>query len=157
VPKRADLTTRDRAIILAFAAPFLLSGAWVMGIGLHWIPFNPANLHMPGWGLAIFGLVFVCAGAAIASIAWARDPSFAKLMGAMMFIGVALIMHWVAFGTGERHFKETRRVHGVVVPSIALDEQSGRRVAGGVAIMLDLILGAAVLFRLRRDRRRTRR
>ena len=141
---------------MALAAPFTLSGLWVMGIGLHWVPFNPANIHMPGWGLAVFGLVFVCAGAAIASLAWARDLSVAKVMGAVMFVGISVIMHWTAFGPGERHFAQVRRVHGVVVRSIALDEQSGRRIAGGVAIMLDLILGATIFFLVRKSRRTPR-
>jgi hypothetical protein len=148
----AELATRDRLIILAFASPFLLSGLFVMGLGLHSI--DTADMRMPGWVVATFGLVFVAAGAAIASIGWARGLPFAKVMGAVMFIGLSVVMHWVAFGAGPRHFTQEHRVNGVVIEAGPLDEESGRRVFGGVAIMLDLILAATVVFMVKNHRRR---
>ena len=42
-----------------FAAPFLLMGALIVGIGCNWIPHDPASVHAPRWVLVTCGMVFI--------------------------------------------------------------------------------------------------
>lgn len=154
---RTDLSARDRWLLILFGLPFLLSGLWVVGIGLHWIPVDAAKLHAPGWVLAVFGLPFVGAGIVIMNLARSAETRTMTIMGGVMFVGIAIVTHWVAFGSGPRQFTYQITRNNVVVESGPLDEASGRRIAGGVAIMLDLMFVAWVAWRVSNHRRPSQR
>lgn len=150
---RTDITNRDRLVLISLGLPFLLAGLWVIGIGLHWIPVNPARLHAPGWVLALIGLPSVAAGIIIMNFARSAETRTMAILGGVMFVGIALVTHWIAFGPGSRDFKQKRggddKVH--ISP---MDERAGRQIFGGGAIMLDLIFVAWVGWRVSNRRKR---
>ena len=145
---RTDISNRDRLFLMLFGLPFLLAGLWVIAIGLHWIPGNSVKLHFPGWVLALFGLPFVGAGIAIMNIARSAETRTMAIMGVVMFVGIALVIHWIAFGSGPRQFTYEITKNHVVLESGPLDEASGRRMTAMLAIMLDLIFAAWVAWRV---------
>jgi hypothetical protein len=137
--KRTELSNRDRLIIALFGLPFLLSGLFAIAVGLHWISFHSMKMHSPGWVIALVGLPGLCAGIVILDFARSGRAPSAAIMGAVMFVAITIVVHWVAFGPGPREFSYKRVSNNVVVESGPLDEASGRRMSAGAAIMLDLI------------------
>ena len=135
--RNKPLTARDRWLILLLASPFLGAGLYVMGIGLRWFPVDPAKVHAPGWVLAICGLVFLSGGVAFLSLAW-RNSQPHKIVAFSMMIGLTIVTHWVAFGSGERQFRSTRTVNGIRIETGTVDEQTGRRFFAIGAVLLDL-------------------
>jgi len=150
MPKRTDLSTRDRLFILLLASPFVLAGLYVIALGMHWIPSDPARMHAPGWVIALCGLIFFSGGLVILSFAWRSDSQPMKVFLVAMVVGIAIVTHWVAFGSGERLFTLTRTVNGVVVESGPIDERTGRRIFGAAAAVFDLALVAMALVRVRK-------
>jgi len=154
---RTDLSSRDRLILLLIALPFLLAGLYIVGIGMHWIPSDPAKMHAPGWVIALCGLPFVGAGVAILDFTRSRNsPTFA-ILGISIFLGIVLVTHWVAFGSGSRQFTHTRTLNGVVLESEPMDEQTGRKYFAVGAVVLDLMFATGLVVSMRKRARPTAR
>jgi hypothetical protein len=148
----AKLTTRDRLFGLLLALPFLAGGAYPIGIGLHWLPVDPAKVHAPGWVLVVCGLVFLSAGLAIVAMVVRPGSNPMKVVGVVGVIGITAVTHWVAFGDGERKFTRTRSINGVVVDSGPVDEGTGRMVFGIGAGLLDIGIVTLAIMRVRKRR-----
>jgi hypothetical protein len=141
--------SRSAAIWLS-AFPMVMGGL-IAGIGLQWIPYDPAKIHAPNWVLVVAGLMFISAGFVMLCTTWNRYARLQTLFGLVIRVGLTLICHWVAFGAGERHFTSNTTFNGVKVDSRAVDEGNGRLVFGIGAIILDVVL-AAMLVKLWRKR-----
>src|SRR5262245_40041326 len=123
----------------------LLIGAFISGIGLQLIPYDPAKIHAPYWVIVVGGLVFMSAGFAMLSASWTRYPRLQTLFGLGILLGLTLISNWVAFGDGERRFTSTSTFNGRTVDSRAVDERTGRVAFGIGAVLLDIFLVAMLV------------
>ena len=79
--RRTDITSRDRWGLLLLALPFLLPGLYIVALGMHWIPSDPAKMHAPGWVIALSGLPFVGAGVAILDFMRSRNSPTLAIIG----------------------------------------------------------------------------
>jgi len=150
---RTDLKPRDRWMLALIAAPFLLTGLYIVAIGLHWIPTDPAKVHVPGWVLALCGLPFVGGGVAILDFIRSRNSPTPAIIGISMFLGIVLVTHWVAFGSGSRQFTHQVKVNNVVVESEPMDEQTGRRYFAVGSVLLDLMFATWLVVGMRKRSR----
>lgn len=150
IPAQSAVHSRLAGVVLA--ALVLLMGGFITGIGLEWIPYDPAKIHAPQWVIVVCGLVFVCGGLAVLSATWTRDARPQPFFGVAILVGLTLVCNWVAFGEGERRFTSATSVNGTVVDSGPVDEETGRFVFGISAIVLDLILLALLIKRLQKHR-----
>lgn len=144
-------TARSRLAGGLLAALPLLMGGFLVGIGLDWVPYDPTKVHAPKWVIVVCGLVFVCAGLAVLNATWRRSeqPQPQPIFGIAILIGLTLVCNWVAFGEGERRFTSTTSINDIVVDSRPVDEGTGRFVFGIAAVILDLVLVAIAVNRLR--------
>lgn len=136
-----------------FAAPFLLMGALIVGIGCNWIPHDPASVHAPRWVLVTCGMVFICGGLAVLSSTWTGHAKPQAFFGIAILLGLTAVANWVAFGPGERRFTSTTSIGSSTSAPRPVDDLTGRIVFGTGAILLDGILVALVVSRLRRQPR----
>jgi hypothetical protein len=136
-----------------FAAPFLLAGAFIVGIGCNWIPYDPASIHAPQWVLVTCGVIFICAGLAVLSSTWSRHARPQPVFGIAILLGLTAVANWVAFGPGERRFTSTTSIGSSTSAPRPVDDLTGRIVFGTGAILLDGILVAIVVRRLRKQSR----
>ena len=104
-----------------YAALSAAVGAYFLAVGLHLfpIPGGPSNLHGPLWLLVCAGLAFFLTGVAIAfqtlghanaagdlpaaAPRWMRALQY--LVGLAIFCCFGAIATWIAFGPGERIFR----------------------------------------------------
>lgn len=121
-----------------------------MGIGLGWIPHDPATVHAPGWVLVVSGFVFFFGGLTLLSFVWFPQVPLQNVTGLVILVGLALISHWVAFGEGDRKFTRTTSINGSRIESGPVDEGIGRFAFGAGAVMLDLALAALAIRRVRK-------
>jgi hypothetical protein len=128
-------------------------GAYCAGIGLGWVPYDPAKVHAPGWVIVACGIAFIGAGLAVFSTKWSRDGQPQTVYGFVILLGLTLVCNWVAFGTGERHFSSSTSLNGTTVASRPVDERNGRIAFGVAAVILNLMVVAGVA-RLVRQRSR---
>src|SRR5262245_55376527 len=70
IKQLASHPSRSAPIWLAVLPLFM--GGFITGIGLQWIPHDPAKIHAPYWVIVVGGLVFVSAGLAMLSAGWTR-------------------------------------------------------------------------------------
>jgi hypothetical protein len=153
---RADsIPLRVRLWFSALALPFLVPGLYLIGVGLHWFPVDPARVHAPGWVIAICGLIFASAGWCIFDTAWklTRDPF--KWMMVTLLLGMTAVSGWVAFGPGERRFGQTRYVGEQLLVergSTTVNETKGRRMFGTATVLLVLGMGIYAVVQVRRRR-----
>jgi hypothetical protein len=99
-------------------------------------------------------VIFVAGG--FAPIAGrAPSPILSHLIGAGILLPLALIAHWVAFGSGPRQFSGGFSFGPLAVPQ-QTSEAPGRTVFGIGAILLDIFI-IAIVVRLVRSRNRTSR
>lgn len=135
----------SRTTGIVMASMSVLAGAFVSGIGLGWVPYDPAKVHAPGWVIVLCGLVFVCGGLAVFSATWNRESKPQPIFGAAILIGLTLICNWVAFGEGERRFTATTSVNDSDIDSRPIDEGAGRFVFGVAAVILDAALATYLI------------
>jgi len=149
-------SARGLLVGILLSLPFLLMGGFLAGIGLHWIPYDPAKIHAPGWIIVICGSMFVAGGVAMLRTTTGRGASSQPFLGVAILICLTIVAHWVAFGAGERHFTRTTSINDVEFASGPVDEHAGRIVFGAGAVILDLVLAAVVIARLRKRAQRSR-
>jgi hypothetical protein len=143
---------------------YLLIGLGTMALGLlvilmsaNVIRVPDATFEAPRWLVGCAGLSFLLAGAAVAL---ARPGAAPGTVAANPYFGGAaglvlvLILNWIAFGVGQRHFSG-----GIALPFVswsgASSEWTGRAAFGIGALLADVIV-AWVLVRgmLNASRRR---
>jgi hypothetical protein len=128
----------------------IVMGAFCSGIGMGWIPYEPAKLEAPGWVIVVVGLAFIAAGLAVLSTKWSRDGQPQAVYGFIILLGLTAVFNWVAFGAGERHFSSSTSISGNTIASAPVDERNGRIVFGIASVVLDLVLVAGVVRVMRR-------
>ena len=87
-------------------------GFMVLAITFGVIPSDPANIHAPGWLMAIFGGMFVLAGLwAIFQRAIRQDTAGAGwvnfLFALAVMLAISVICLWIGVGPGDRFFVHT--------------------------------------------------
>jgi len=150
-----SIPLRVRLWFSLLALPFLVPGLYLIGIGLHWFPVDPASVHAPGWVIAICGLIFFSAGWCIFDLAWKLTRNPVKWMMVTLLLGMTVVSGWVAFGPGERRFEQTRSAGGMLLverETSTLDEAEGRRKFGIATVMLVAGMGIYVVAGIRRRR-----
>lgn len=141
--------SQPRTVSPWVAAFPIVMGAYCAGIGLGWVPHDPAKVHAPGWVIVTCGLAFISAGLALLSMRWSRDGQPQAIFGFAILLGLTLVCNWVAFGPGERHFTAGTSINGTSVASGPVDERSGRIAFGIAAVICDLLLIAGTVRMLR--------
>ena len=151
-PATPPRPTTSRLVGLLFALPFLAAGVGIIGIGTGTIPFPPDKVHAPPWVIVLCGLVFLCGGLAVVAATFGLEQSVGRVFGLPIVAALLVVLHWVAFGDGERKFTATTSIDGGVVDARPLAESTGRFAFGAYAILLDaaLVAGAIVWWRRRR-------
>ena len=118
-------------------------------IGAGVIPADQANFNAPHWVVALAGLAFIFAGAAILFGAPDGEGSAgARALGLLMFLAtiaaLATIATWVSIGPGAREFSSSAGIPGVEITSSG-DPTVGRIVFGiGALITWGVFLLALV-------------
>ncbi|HEV2055544.1 MAG TPA: hypothetical protein VGV06_10280 [Methylomirabilota bacterium] len=129
--------------------PYRLIGLGTMTLGLfiilisaNVIPVADSRFSAPRWIAGCAGLSFLLAGAAVAL---ARPGATPNSIAANPYLGGAaalvlvLILNWIAFGAGPRHFSG-----GVAIPFVSWSGPSsdwtGRAAFGICAAIMDFIV-----------------
>ena len=129
--------------------PYRLIGLGTMALGLfivlisiNVISVADSSFSAPRWVAGCAGLSFLLAGAAVAL---ARPGAALGTVAANPYLGGAaalvlvLILNWIAFGAGPRHFSG-----GIAIPFVSWSgpssEWSGRAAFGIGAMIADLIV-----------------
>jgi len=129
--------------------PYRLIGLGTMALGLltiltsaNVIPVPDSTFEAPRWIVGCVGLSFLLAGAAVtlarpgaAPGTIAANPYFGGAAGLVL----VLILNWIAFGSGPRHFSG-----GIALPfvswSTSPSEWAGRAAFGFGAFIADVIV-----------------
>lgn len=118
----------------------ILIGSVILGITFGLIPTNPSSIHAPGWVLALFGGVFVVAGAwAVLRRALKQDTVEAhwinSLFALLVMAAVSVICLWVGFGPGQRVLVHTDPLTGRPT-ALLTDPTLARIFFGGFGILM---------------------
>jgi hypothetical protein len=130
------------AIGLAFGGIFALTGAYIVGISLGFLPSDPEDFSAPRLVVAAAGMCFFIGGvwAALKSTSWAYGqdtPAVKRLsffLTLVMMIAFASVFLWAGIGPGERQFQTSTSVGGVTISSPG-NESAGRCIFGGFGFL----------------------
>lgn len=124
---------------IAFALLAVLCGSAIIGIATGALPYAEDKLTAPRWLIALAGSMFVAIGPAPLAGVFPRLSPLAR--GAGIYVGAVLLVlvHWVAFGDGERHFFSGGAPGGGVLRS-PVSENLGRSWFGAIAALLDALV-----------------
>lgn len=147
---------RDRGKL---AAGFLAVGGGCFILLLAAGAFGEEGKHAPDWIIALCGGVFTFAGLAILVQALGGGSRFSKSLasacGFFVFLSMMIVLHWVAFGPGDRPGSGT-----ISLPFVRISgpgrEWTLRAGFGVGAVIMDLALLAIIVSALRRRRREGR-
>ena len=132
---------------LAFSA----MGLFVLLSALNVIPSDDASYNAPRWVAAMAGITFAAAGvllllkeasAEYGSYTISGVPALATAqsgLGFLIFVSLALIGNWVAFGPGDRQFSGSLSI-GIGIIGGLSDEWVGRACFGAGAILMDIFI-----------------
>lgn len=140
------------AVGLAFGGVFALTGAYIVGTSLGFLPSDPADFVAPRLVVAAAGMAFFLAGVWIAfqsSLSvFGGETLLAKwvqyILTLLILVAFVSVFLWVGLGPGERQFQTSTSV-GLVSASGTGDEVTGRLIFGGFGILVSLgVLSYAV-------------
>lgn len=137
-----------------FAAFFCVgAGLFILAISAGIIHVDPSTVHAPYWIVGACGIVFVFGGLILLArhYSWARGVQ--TVLGPAIFILLATVLNWIAFGPGERQFSGTISLPFSAYSSRA-SELTGRIVFGIFAVILDVLIVYILIMALRRIMRR---
>ena len=144
-------------------ATYLLIGLATMAIGLFTILISAdvirvpeSTFEAPRWVVGCAGLSFLLGGVAVVLArpggppgTLAANPYFGGAAGLVLVV----ILNWIAFGPGERHFSG-----GISIPfvswSTGASEWSGRAAFGAGALLADVIIVSVLARNMARAIRR---
>jgi len=135
-----------------FALAFLGAGLMLEAVALGLLPTQPSADEAPHAVLALAGLAFLAGACAPYAAQLGPNSLAARTVGAVVFLSLSAIAHWIAFGPGTRHFSGGVAVGVLSVAGHAPGETVGRIVFGLGALLLDVAL-LAVFRRWWRARR----
>lgn len=135
----------------------VLAGIFAAGIGLlivflsiDVIPAEDSSFSAPRWVAGLAGLVFILGGFGVLLSALAETSdwsdrfstvikSLQSVVGVLIFVIMAGIANWVAFGSGDRSFSGSVSGSSFSI-GLTTGELVGRIVFGVGAVLLDLII-----------------
>ena len=117
-------------------------GLFVVLISANVIPVADSTFSAPRWLAGAAGLSFLLAGAAVALARPGATPGSVAAnpyLGGAAALVLVLILTWIAFGAGPRHFSG-----GIAIPFVSWSgpsgEWSGRAAVGIGAMIADLVV-----------------
>jgi hypothetical protein len=127
------------AVAIAFAAIVTLAGAALMGIASGAIPYDNEKLTAPRWLLFLVGSMFAAIAPVPLASVFPRFAPLARVAGPYSGAVLLLLVHWVAFGPGERAFSAGGAPVGSA-PRPPVSEGMGRMWFGAIALALDALV-----------------
>jgi hypothetical protein len=134
---QAEGRTKYRLVGLAT----MVLGLFVVLISADVISVADSTFSAPRWVAGCAGLSFLLGGAAVAMARPGGPPGTLAAnpyLGGTAALVLVLILNWIAFGTGPRHFSG-----GIAIPFVSwagrLSEWSGRAAFGVCAVIADLV------------------
>lgn len=125
---------------LLLALPLLAMGAFIVGIGLGWVPCEPNGLLAPPWVVVVCGAVFASGGVGVLATALGHGRRVTPVVSALVLAGLMLVCHWIAFAGGERRFTSTSYHAGFELQRSVVDERTGRTAFAFAAVSVDVLL-----------------
>jgi hypothetical protein len=95
----------NRWILLLCAVFCIAAGVVPMLDALDVFPNSASRMNAPRWVVLVAASLFIMAGfyvLLLALVGAARAMAFGSVLGIAMFVGLAAVAHWVAFGGGDR-------------------------------------------------------
>jgi hypothetical protein len=95
----------NRWALLLCAVVCVAAGVFPMLDALDVFPDSAARLNAPRWVALVVASLFIAAGFYVLLLALAGAAgamAFGKVLGMAIFVGLAAVIHWIAFGSGER-------------------------------------------------------
>ena len=96
---------KSRWILIACALLVIATGVAPVLDALEVFPGSAARMNAPRWVVLLAGGLFVMAGMYVlllGATGEAAARSFGTVVGVALFAGLAAIVHWIAFGGGDR-------------------------------------------------------
>jgi hypothetical protein len=126
-------------------------GAAVLAAATGVLPAAPGTLQAPRWVIGCAGVVFLAGSLLPLNAACGLPNWLNQLAGLAVALGLALVLNWIAFFPGERHFSGTFSVPGVTLAAGA-NAIAGRIMFGLGALLADAIVLGGLWRQLRRAR-----
>ena len=95
----------NRWILLLCAVFCIAAGVFPMLDALDVFPGSASRMNAPRWVVLVAASLFIMAGfyvLLLALVGSARAMAFGSVFGLALFLGLAAVAHWVAFGGGDR-------------------------------------------------------
>jgi hypothetical protein len=96
---------KPRWILLICAVLVIAAGLFPMLDALDVFPDSASRMNAPRWVVLVAASLFVFAGMYVLLLAVAGEAkakAFGSVLGLAVFLGLAAVSHWVAFGEGDR-------------------------------------------------------
>ena len=135
------------------ASVFALAGGAILALAVGWIPSDPAKLEAPRWVIASAGVMFIAGGVTPLGQAFSLPSWLGPLAGLIAAAALALVLNWVAFLPGGRHFSGSSSLLGFQMGTSAAGEMTGRIVFGACAVLVDAIVLVGLVRLLRGSQR----
>jgi hypothetical protein len=150
---------RERTRYLLVGIGTMTMGFFVILVSADVIPVPDSTFEAPRWIAGCAGLSFLLAGAAVALARPGGPPGTIaanSYFGGAAALVLVLILNWIAFGSGPRHFSG-----GISIPFVSWSgsssEWTGRAAFGVGAAIADIVvawlLARAVVNTFRRRKR----
>ena len=137
------------------------TGIFILLSALNVIPSDDASYNAPRWVAAAAGITFAAGGvllllkeasAEYGSYTIFGVPALAAAqsgLGLLIFVSLALIGNWIAFGPGDRQFSGSLSI-GIGTIGGLSDEWVGRACFGAGAILMDVFIIFVLVRAIRR-------
>jgi hypothetical protein len=132
--------------LVAFAA-----GAALVAAAAGWLATEPGTVQAPRWVIGCAGAMFLAGSLVPLGLTFGFPAWLNRIVGLTVGLGLALVLNWVAFFPGARHFSTTVSVPGLHFGA-ASGETSGRIMFGAMALLADALVLGGLWRQLRRTR-----
>lgn len=139
--------SRSRLGVLLIGLLVTAMGLTPMLAALDVIPSPDSSFHAPRWVVFLAGSLFFTIGMWIlmqAAVGESRAKSFGAAVGFTLFIGLAFLANWIAFGSGTREGCSSSSSILGFGASRAAAELECRAAFGYGALLLDVIMARGI-------------
>ncbi|MGB8693127.1 MAG: hypothetical protein WCD08_06425 [Steroidobacteraceae bacterium] len=121
-----------------FAVVFWSAALAIMALALSMLPLPDEKLPAPRWLIGVTALLFIAAGFAPRATRWGASSWKTRAVGAGVLWPLAIVLNYIAFGSGGRTFSSSVAVAGSVVQRGVMPESGGRVLFACFAVALDV-------------------
>ena len=150
--ERANVSGLSPASEWLFAVVFWIAGLAILALALGLLSFPDGKLTAPRWLIGVAALLFIAAGFAPQAARWGASSWKTRAVGAGVLWSLAIVLNYIAFGSGTRMFSSSVAVAGSVVERGVMPESGGRVLFACFAVALDVWVLAVAAKWLRRNR-----